>query len=125
MLRSLAIVSVKARGQGGAETMSRTFPTCCTKSGTPTWCSAPNPTLRAVPTEPPGTFLAALSCLPSVPGHLHNAHPAQEMDAVMQLQSQTPDPVPPDLPELPLILPETPVPEPEPEPGTDKPPILN
>ena len=44
---------------------------------------------------------------------------------MMQLQTQTPDPVPPSLPELPPILPETPGPEPEPEPGTDKPPILN
>lgn len=44
---------------------------------------------------------------------------------MMQLQSQAPDPVPPTLPELPPILPETPGPEPEPEPGTDKPPILN
>lgn len=50
---------------------------------------------------------------------------AREMDAVMQSQSQTPDPVPPNLPELPPILPETPGLEPEPEPGTDKPPILN
>lgn len=54
-------------------------------------------------------------------------NPAQEMDAVMQLQSQTPDPVPPSLPELPPILPETPEPKPKPkpEPETEKPPILN
>ena len=43
-------------------------------------------------------------------------NPAQEIDAVMQLQSQTPDPVPPNLPELPPILPETLGPEPEAEP---------
>lgn len=44
---------------------------------------------------------------------------------MMQSQTQTPDPLPPNLPELPPILPETPGPESEPEPGTDKPPILN
>ena len=50
---------------------------------------------------------------------------AMEMDTVMHLQTQTSDPVPPSLPELPPILPDTPGPKPEPEPETDKPPILN
>ena len=49
--------------------------------------------------------------------------PAQEMNIVMHMQ--TSDPVPPTLPELPPILPETPQPEPEPEPETEKPPILS
>lgn len=41
------------------------------------------------------------------------------------MQLQAPDPVPPSLPELPPILPETPQPEPEPDPETEKPPILS
>ena len=45
---------------------------------------------------------------------------APEMDAMMQ--SQAPDPVPPNLPEMPPILPELPEPEPEIE---EPPPILN
>lgn len=45
---------------------------------------------------------------------------AQEMDAMTQLQ--TPDPVPPNLPEMPPILPELP----EPKPEIDEPsPVLN
>lgn len=78
--------------------------------------------LRIVPAKPPEKVPRRL-CLacPSPPAIFIPRDPAQEMNAVMQLQSQAPDPVPPNLPELPPILPETPVPEPE----TEKPPILS
>jgi len=45
-----------------------------------------------------------------------------EKEAMMQFQTQAPDPLPPNLPEMPPIPPEYPKPEPEIE---EPPPILN